>query len=399
MNRKTIELSGVGFINKGAELMLHAILQEFNDRDKYKLVTDFTVGPFEKRMKLGLYQKFRFNPLGFYPDNTGKENALKNIQKDKELYNNLDSVFIEGFGLVNPDEINVVLDASGFRYSSQWGDLKTQTFSFLYEQWSKEGKKIILLPQAFGPFYSDEIKKAFISITDSAQLICPRDEQSFNYVMDICPDRNKHKIKKFPDFTCLVKPNKNNLSQVFNEEVCIIPNYRMKDKMSDKAYTQYIKLLRQSISFLKENDIKFFFLLHEIGGNDHVIIDDLKTEVDFEASIVCEENPLKIKEIISQSYTVIGSRYHGLVSALTSGVPCIGIGWSHKYMELFKDFNIEEYLISNLEDIDSFKSILNKFFKKEIVEQTRGSLIKHSSIYKLETEKMWSLVKDVIHEK
>ncbi len=104
-----IEIKGVQFVNKGAELMLHAILQIVGQKipqAKFVLKPGAN-NPYEKRAKLGLYQKICFSkfriPFGMY--------CGKYIPKR----------FREYYGLVCHEEINVVLDASGFAFGDQWG--------------------------------------------------------------------------------------------------------------------------------------------------------------------------------------------------------------------------------------------------------------------------------------
>lgn len=398
MRKKVIELTGMNFVNKGAELMLHSIIQQFSDSNKYKLVTDFTMGTFEQRSQLGLHQKFRVNPLGYQFSDEGKRTAINNMKKDQKIFERFfRSQFSEGLGLVAPSEIDVILDASGFRYSSQWGNNQTHLAAFLYEQWSKEGKKIILLPQAIGPFDTDEIKQSFQKLIRSVNLICPRDDVSYNHIMEICPKNSKDKIKKFPDFTCLAEGKIPNYEFPTNQ-VCIIPNYRMIDKTDSKIATWYMNLLIEIIRFLKKRKIDFFVLIHETG-KDYLIYDEICKKTGYDIKLISEDDPLVIKGIISQCSTVIGSRYHGLISALASNVPTIGIGWSHKYDELFKDFGIDEFLIKNLLGKEAVEKVLCTFFDNQYAKkQYLESIKKGKSHYQRRATEMWSLIRETIHD-
>ena len=48
-----------------------------------------------------------------------------------------------------------------------------------------------------------------------------------------------------------------------------------------------------------------------------------------------------IRMIIAQCETVIVSRFHAMVMALSVGIPPIVVGWSHKYVEVMKQFEME----------------------------------------------------------
>jgi hypothetical protein len=58
----------------------------------------------------------------------------------------------EQYGVVLDKEVNVVLDAAGFAYSDQWGPDLSEELARSSKRWKKQGSKVILLPQAFGPF-------------------------------------------------------------------------------------------------------------------------------------------------------------------------------------------------------------------------------------------------------
>jgi colanic acid/amylovoran biosynthesis protein len=129
-----------------------------------------------------------------------------------------------------------------------------------------------------------------------------------------------------------------------------------------------------------------------------MLAEKIRDQVSREISIVKETHPLRIKGIIGESELVISSRYHGLVSALSQGVPALGTGWSHKYQTLFDDYGFPEGLLDvsmSAEEIYRNIDMLvepdkNAMLKKEI--GIRGQSLKN------ESEKMWEEVFKVLEE-
>src|SRR5690554_3465273 len=106
-----IEIRKAGFINKGAELMLHAVVQKVKQRyPEATLViapTHEKAGrPFSKFAPLGLYPKASLWYKGLQLGNL----AAVLPKRIREMY-----------GIVLEREVDVVLDAAGFSYSDQWG--------------------------------------------------------------------------------------------------------------------------------------------------------------------------------------------------------------------------------------------------------------------------------------
>ena len=94
---------------------------------------------------------------------------------------------------------------------------------------------------------------------------------------------------------------------------------------------------------------------------------------------------------------IISSRYHGLVAAISQGIPVISIGWSHKYDELMSSYLLGKYnftkknqdllsLVNNLGDNKNYYQI-----QKLINEKNKKSII--------QLNKMWKDVIDLINEK
>ena len=173
-----IEVRKAGFVNKGAELMLLSVLdrvgRELPDADLV-MAPNLRMAPYRKRAVLGLYQKVWF-------------------QRYRVRWGYLGRLVPRGmrefFGLVLDSEVDAVLDTSGFSYSDQVGLSSTLATAKDLRRWKKQRTKVILLPQAFGPFENKRIRSSMRYIADNTDLIFARDEISYNYLADIVGEKD-----------------------------------------------------------------------------------------------------------------------------------------------------------------------------------------------------------------
>jgi len=321
-----IEIKGTGSHNKGAEMMLLTILQELkSDSVKFTIVPKYNSCEYSFYSKHGLNPKvwFRYKGIEFGRFGQFIPKQLRNL-----------------YGMVTDEEVNIILDASGFAYSSQWGNNPTKIMAEESKRWNNMGKKVILMPQAFGPFDNDMIKKHMKEIINNVTLIYARDQDSYNALQSIQSDT---KIRLCSDFTVLFQGTKPIYFDSAKYQVCIVPNQRMKDKTNcTNNYEEFFALVIKKIQRMRKVP---FFLIHG-GVEDKILAENINNLLELKIEIISEENPYFIKGIIENSTALIGSRFHSLASALYSGKPTLGTGWSHKYKHLFKEFNFEEGLMS-----------------------------------------------------
>jgi len=321
-----IEIKGTGSHNKGAEMMLLTIMEQLKSNDvKFTIAPNSTTSEYSFYSKIGLYPKIWFRYKGIQFGKFGKFIP----KKLRKLY-----------GMVIDEEIDVILDASGFAYSSQWGNYPTKIMAEESKRWNKMGKKIIMMPQAFGPFENNTIKNNMKDIIENVTLIYARDLDSYSALKSIKDDK---KIKLCPDFTVLFKGIKPTYFDTLKHQICIVPNQRMKDKSdnSDNYEEFFVSLIKK----VQLKGLTPFFLIHG-GMEDKKIADKINSLLEKEIEIIDEENPYYIKGIIENSIALIGSRFHSLASGLYSGIPTIGTGWSHKYEHLFNEFDFNDGLMS-----------------------------------------------------
>lgn len=133
------------------------------------------------------------------------------------------------------------------------------------------------------------------------------------------------------------------------------------------------------------------FLLNHEGAKDLKICERIVNALDKPIRIYSGNNAIETKSIISTSFMVISSRYHGVANALNTGVPCLATSWSHKYKRLFDDYHQEECII-DLGNIEETKERIAKFINKEENNLIRTQLIEASGQVKKRNKEMWDSI-------
>lgn len=381
MKRKKITLSGVETNNKGAELMLYAILQEIER--KYP---DAIVYVQDKSVQQGLdYIKTNL---------TLKEKPIVKIRKwcDKlHLLNfiinrlHISPIKFEDIYAIKGNDY--YFDGSGFRYSDQW-KRKRYAKEVQKRRWAnnkKEKSKIVFLPQAFGPFNEKYSQNELRQINEVADLIMPREEVSYNYLKSSgIVDMNK--VRLHTDFTSLVHGEMPSGYEHLKGAVCVIPNARMIDH-GNITLTNYIQFIVSIIEITSNAGRKVYLLNHE-GKGDEKIAYQIQEALKGEIEVVTGLNALEVKGLLSTAHLVITSRFHGVASALNSCVPCLATSWSHKYAELYKDYGQEDCILP-LDKLELTMQKVLRYMAEEKNSEVRKSLQIVRPKIQADTQKMW----------
>lgn len=375
-----IEIRKAGFQNKGAELMLLAIVARL--RATYPdaalcMVPSAPHGsqPFRKMMSLGLYPKASLVLAGIEWGNASRL---------------IPAILRRRYGLILDREVDIVIDAAGFAYSDQWGVGPSQELARATKHWRRRGTKVILMPQAFGPFEYPEIRKAIRSAVENADLVMPRDATSYRHLTEVTGERDY--IRQYPDFTNLVEGVVPDDFDASRFGVALVPNYRMIDKTSDVSGNSYVAFMKTCAQRLQELDARPFMLVHE-GEDDERLAQEISGGA---IPVVTEEDSLRLKGILGASRAVVASRFHALVSALSQGVPAVATGWSHKYTELFSDYGIADGVMSVADDADRIDMLMERLVEGESHDRMATQLGTESVRLKQLSQAMWSQVQSVI---
>jgi colanic acid/amylovoran biosynthesis protein len=371
-----IEIKGVQFVNKGAELMLQAVLQQLKIHyPKAKIVLKNNVNsPYLKRISVGAFQKLELK---------------KNVFDFAEIFYLLPKSmrkYLLTWGIVTEADIDMVLDASGFSYGDQWSSIVLAQTAKEVKRMNQKGKKYVFLPQALGPFDLAKQKNTARIAFELASIVFARDEESLSHVKKVAPKAN---IIKAPDFTNLISGTDNIKYQKYAGGVAIIPNSKMLSRKNHdvNGKRHYIELLIHIINLLISKN-EFVFLLNHEGALDYELCKDINSKLTEPLDIISPETALEVKGVIGHCKLTICSRFHGCVSSFSQGVPCIGTSWSHKYEQLFNEYGMQKHLVSSNLESDQISLLINDLYAE--FTYVKSTIASFSKKYKDQSTSMWN---------
>jgi polysaccharide pyruvyl transferase WcaK-like protein len=371
-----VEIKGVQFRNKGAYLMLLACLDGLKSLTDYQLVLSPGPNlPYPERARLGAWQKLAFRRKGL--DLTGLIGKLPSA---------LQRLF-KRYGMVTERDIDIVLEASGFAYGDQWPLQFLENTAKEVKRFKQAGKPFIFMPQAFGPFASEQSKAAMRDIIQHARLIFVRDPVSLTHLQS-CLSPLPASVVLTPDFTVGLKPTAHyQLPAMAKPYVALIPNSKVVSKYNhadaETMRTSYVAAFAAAANQLTSLGYQVVLVNHE-GREDAELCAEI-TKLS-PCQLVQLEDPLAVKAFIGGAELVISSRFHGAVNALSQGVPCIATSWSHKYHAMMNDFAMADYCVEQL-SADSLCQTIEKILanKASILPQ----LAERAEQLKQRNQQMW----------
>lgn len=366
----TIGVLGIGFPNKGAELMLEAI-REWAEALPVRVRIALPLNaPFAHRVRFSAWA------IASHPWRFGNLAPAKVCDK---------------LGLVRDCDVDVLIDASGYAYGDPWGAAKAANrLGNSIEKLKRKGKRVILLPQAFGPFLDRRLKRVMYKIIQHADLIYARDPISLDALFAL--DSSNRSIRRGYDFTCLVSGKPFNGMESNVGAIGLIPNHKMYSMGTTVKESGYLDYLVNVSKGLLAREKKVVLILHE-GEKDRQICEIINERLGGRLTIVARENPKEIKMAIGCCSAVLTSRFHGFASALFQSVPALATTWSHKYEMLATDFGVEEYILKLL-DADATIEHLMKISEECDVVKLR--LSQSAEDLKIKVKSMWREIETLI---
>lgn len=318
-----------GFENKGAEAMLRTVQQEVGKR--------IPGSRFFMEVQPGLRSFFE--------------------NKDIELLSTSDGGRYR--------DIDALIDISGFALGDAWAGM-VPFYEYHNSLFEAFGKPVIFLPQAFGAFLQDGVRKVAIKALNLCDFAYARDQRSHAYLLDL-EGVPQEKIGLAPDIAFNFTPAPQKETDALLQEkgwkpgerpwIGIIPNMRVYERVEGQgAENRYVKLLLHVAKhFIEQLGCNVILMPHEIRfvvnekiRDDRYLIGllaDYLGHPEHVLALTGQYSAEYLKAVVGRMHMVVGSRYHGIIAALSQYIPSVILGWSHKYNELAKEAGIERYVI------------------------------------------------------
>lgn len=241
------------------------------------------------------------------------------------------------------------------------------------------GKKVVFLPNSYGPFIGLTVEKQVRSVFGQLDLVYARENvsaQSLGHLMG----------KKIPvemDLGFFLEKGsqeeavkileKYNLSKEDKIVGVTIRPWRFPGLSNPEAlYKKYINSVADLTRHLLAKGYKVALCNQSLGPNSHEddrnAIRDLLAQVQDPNVVWINENLSCdiLKAVYSNFYFFIGTRFHSIIFSLTSLVPSIAIGYGgNKAKGIMGDFRLDDYVVQ-IQDVES--DLLINMFDKAISE-------------------------------
>jgi colanic acid/amylovoran biosynthesis protein len=275
------------------------------------------------------------------------------------------------------------------------------------------GKKVIIMPNSFGPFLGKFEKYIVKKVLSKCDLIYAREEISRRYLQDLLG----REVYLSPDLGFYISPNENeeNLGDIelpkSEKKVAITMRpYRFPEYSDgEHRYEKYINEMFLVCKELTKNGYHPVFVAHTLGPSAHEddrialneVIEKLKEAGVSSSNYTFADDPsmncFGLTNLYSQVDYIIGTRFHSVIFAMASFTPAIAISYSgHKTTGIMQDMDLEEYVVK-IGEMDS--EVLIEKFNKLVLNQQGVKEKIHNYIQKCKDDKadLVSKIKDELN--
>jgi colanic acid/amylovoran biosynthesis protein len=302
-------------------------------------------------------------------------------------------------------ELDFVADITGGDSFSDIYGMRRFVLGFLHK-WLVIflGKKIIFLPQTYGPFKRKSARMMAKYILKRASRIYSRDQESLDYVNHLFKNHNKNeKIRFAPDVAFILdsrEPEHLDVGSLYltRKNDSIVIGVNISGLLYTGGYTgnnmfelrtNYAQLVFEIIESLLQEDNKRLILLvphvfpppgYDMESDTNAclkVYEQLDEKYHDRIFLVRGQyNQNEIKHIIGTCDFFLGSRMHSCIAALSQYIPAVGIAYSKKFKGVFESVGMGDYVadarsLSKEQVLNIIESALKQRDKiRKLLEQT-----------------------------
>ncbi|MDG5466834.1 polysaccharide pyruvyl transferase family protein [Deltaproteobacteria bacterium IMCC39524] len=353
--------------NLGVSALGFSILSNLHDSDPEADITLFDHGRGDRKGSIVTDEKqIKFNQLGAVNS--------KRYYRPENLWMMWLAGRIGGLGNKGVHAIktsDVVLDISGGdSFTDLYGQKRFNAVSLSKIIALQQKKPLILMPQTYGPFRTEQAREKASEIVKGATQAWARDLRSFTVLKDLLADSfdpDRHRCSVDVAFSLPVSKPENFpevIARWLDSSATVVglnisglmyhdPN-KAKDHYGFRAdYNLAMKLLLER--FLDQTDCKVVLVPHVITPHGHYESDldacehlsqSFGDKVKDRVAVSPDyESPCEIKYLISQFDWFCGMRMHSTIAGLSSGVPTSAVSYSPKTLGVFETCGLGDAVV------------------------------------------------------
>jgi len=253
------------------------------------------------------------------------------------------------------------------------------------------GKKLVLLPQTYGPYKSSLSQILAKYIFQNAAHIISRDKEGIEVINKLIGKNNEDITVDFcPDVAFVLDvamPEKLNIEPPLTKKPSsVIIGLNVNGLLYNGGYTRdnmfglnydYKVFVHDLVQHLAANPENHILLIpHTFGPTGNVNSDPdasvaiIKNLEDLYRSrvhmVMGEYDQFTIKGIIGLCDFFIGSRMHACIAALSQGIPTVGVAYSRKFLGVFESVGASD-MVADARTLDAdmiINKILSDFDKR-----------------------------------
>ena len=278
-------------------------------------------------------------------------------------------------------------------------------------------KRLILLPQTYGPFNTLMGKIIAKFIMSRSDRIFSRDKAGCNFLRRLlgkghCED----KVMFCPDVAFMLDSLPPNLANIhppvdnsihpslvgFNVNGLMYNGGYTRDNMFGLKFDYRIFTIKLMEALLKETDAHILLVPHTFGppGNinsDHDACrellnatkgDDYHNRVHM---VMQEYDQSELKGIIGACDFFVGSRMHACIAALSQGIPTLGVAYSQKFLGVFDSIGVGHMVVDarKVDEKTAINTVLQCFERRSAISlDVKSSVASAQTIIKSVFEKL-----------
>jgi colanic acid/amylovoran biosynthesis protein len=228
-------------------------------------------------------------------------------------------------------------------------------------------KKLILLPQTYGPYNSIIARHIAKFILKRAHYILSRDKEGITVIQNLFKNDCLKNIHFCPDVAFMLNPIKPEQIDIHPpishiKDVPLI-GFNINGLMYIGGYTRNnmfnLKMdyknfaCKLALTILNKTNSHILFIPHTFNtpltNDTDACIDVMQSLPDAYKDrihiIMQEYDQSEIKAIIGLCDFFVGSRMHACIAALSQGIPTVGVAYSRKFYGVFESIGVEDMVV------------------------------------------------------